>query len=243
MRYLMKFAYDGSCFYGYERQNNLLTVQGVIENVLTRVNDSKKVKIHSSGRTDKGVHAKCQTAHFDLDVKVKPYGLIKLINSECSDIHVFSIDVVSDDFHARYSAKSKTYSYYINIGNYDLFSKKYVYQYNKNLDIDKMREASLCLLGKHNFKSFCNDSRSRDNFVRVINSIDITFNNEIIKISINGNGFLRCMVRNIVAVLMEIGALKRDVAYMNYVLNLCDRKGYIVKSAYSGGLYLESVFY
>ena len=243
MRYLMKFAYDGSCFYGYERQNNLLTVQGTIENILTGVNNFKVVKIHSSGRTDRGVHARCQTAHFDLDVKIKPYGLIKLINKECSDIHVFSIENVSDDFHARYSVKSKTYSYYINTGIYDLFARKYVYQYNQKLDIDKMKEACLCLIGEHNFKSFCNDSKSRNNFVRVINSIDITSDDGIIKISINGNGFLRCMVRNIVGVLIEIGSLKRDVSYMNYVLNLCDRKGYIVKSAYSGGLYLDSVFY
>ena len=243
MKYLMKFSYDGSCFYGYERQKGLLTVQGVLEDILTEVNNSKKVKISASGRTDKGVHAKCQTAHFDLEVKINTYGLMKLINKKCSDIYVYSIEEVDSNFHARYDVKSKTYSYYINTGCFDLFKKKYEFQYNKKLDVDKMREASLCLIGEHNFKSFCNDSKSRDNFVRTINSIDITFNDGIVKISINGNGFLRCMVRNIVGVLIEIGSLKRDVSYMESVLLLCDRKGYIVKSAYSGGLYLENVLY
>ena len=243
MRYLMNFSYDGSMFYGFEKQKNLYTVQGVLEDILTSVNNGKRVVIHASGRTDKGVHAKCQMAHFDMDVKVNLYGLKKLINKKCENIYVKDIIHVDDNFHARYLVKSKTYSYYINTLDYNVFLKNYVYQYNKELDIDLMKEASLGLLGSHNFKSFCNSSKERENFIRTITNIDISEEYGIIKISITGDGFLRCMVRNIVAVLIEIGSKKKDVSYMEYVLNLEDRKAYIVKSAFAGGLYLEDVEY
>lgn len=240
----MDFSYDGSKFYGFERQKKLFTVQGVLEDILTSVNNNKKVKIHASGRTDKGVHAKHQMAHFDIDVIVKIYGLIKLINKKCQGlIYVNDIKEVDDSFHARYSVKSKTYSYYINTLSYDLFSCNYIYQYNQKLDIKLMKKASKCLLGEHNFKSFCNQAKEKENFIRKITNIDIKECNGIIKISITGNGFLRCMVRNIVQLLIEIGSLEKDTSYIKEVLNLCDRKKYIVKSAFSGGLYLEKVEY
>ena len=133
MRYFIKFSYDGSCFNGFQRQNKLKTVQGVMEEALTSLNDGKKVNICASGRTDKGVHAKGQTAHFDLDVSVKLYSLKKYLN-KCFDgeIYVKDIFLVNDDFHARYDVLSKTYCYYINMGEYDPCMRNYILQYNKN---------------------------------------------------------------------------------------------------------------
>lgn len=239
----MDFSYDGSMFNGYERQKNLHTVQGVIEDVLTSVNGNKKVNIYASGRTDKGVHARHQMAHFNLDKDIKLYGIKDLINKKCEGIYVNSIKKVNDKFHARYDVRAKTYSYYINTKDYDVFKRNYVYQYNKKLDINAIKKASSCLLGEHNFKSFCNGSKEKENFIRNISTISIEDNDGIVKISITGNGFLRSMVRNIVGVMLDIGSGKKDISYMEYVLNLCDRKSFIVKSAYSGGLYLEEVLY
>ena len=115
MRYLMTFSYDGSCFHGYERQKNLDTVQGLIETVLTGVNNGSSVTIQSSGRTDVLVHALNQKAHFDLDVKVNLYSLKKHLNKKFEGkIYVKNIELVSEKFHARYNVKSKKYVYYIN---------------------------------------------------------------------------------------------------------------------------------
>ena len=157
MRYFIKFSYDGSCFYGFQRQIGLKTVQGVIEEALMSLNGNV-VNLCASGRTDKGVHAIEQCAHFDLDIDVKEYNLKKYLNN-CfeGEIHVFSLEKVSDRFHARYDVKSKIYSYYINMGEFSSVSRNYVYQLCEELDVSLMKSASLCLLGKHDFRSFCTD--------------------------------------------------------------------------------------
>ena len=242
MRYLIRFSYDGACFSGFQRQNGLKTVQGVIEEVLTKL-EGNKVDIHASGRTDKGVHAKCQCAHFDLRRYVKLYNLKSYLNSSFDgEIHVFDIEEVSSDFHARYDVKSKVYSYYINLGEFDPVSRNYVYQYCKELDVPLMREASLCLIGEHDFRSFCTDEKSKENCVRNIYSIDFEVVNNVLKITFVGNGFLRKMIRNIVALLIEVGSLRKDVSYVKEVLEGESRTGGL-KSVLGCGLYLEKVNY
>lgn len=242
MRYLIRFSYDGACFSGFQRQNGLKTVQGVIEEVLTKL-EGNKVDIHASGRTDKGVHAKCQCAHFDLQRDVKLYNLKSYLNSSFDgEIHVFDIEEVSSDFHARYDVKSKVYSYYINLGEFDPVSRNYVYQYCKELDVPLMREASLCLIGEHDFRSFCTDEKSKENCVRNIYSIDFEVVNNVLKITFVGNGFLRKMIRNIVALLIEVGSLRKDVSYVKEVLEGESRTGGL-KSVLGCGLYLEKVNY
>lgn len=242
MRYLIKFSYDGACFSGFQRQNGLKTVQGVIEDVLTKL-EGNKVVIHASGRTDKGVHARCQCAHFDLQRNVKLYNLKNYLNSGFDgEIHVFDIEEVSSDFHARYDVKSKTYSYYINLGEFDPISRNYIYQYCNNLDVSLMKEASLCLIGEHDFRSFCTGEKDKENCVRNIYSIDFELSNDILKITFGGNGFLRKMIRNIVAILIEVGSLRKDVSYVKEVLDENDRCGGL-KSVLGCGLYLEEVNY
>ena len=243
IRYFITFSYDGSCFSGFQRQKNLKTVQGTIENAIKNLGVGD-VSINASGRTDKGVHALNQKAHFDLDVKFNKNSLIKYINKKCEGkIYVKDIIEVQPLFHARYMVDRKTYSYYINVGEFDVFRRNYVYQYNKELNIDLMVKASKCLLGEHNFRSFCNNSKERKGFVRKIYDISITRDLNIIKISITGNGFLRAMVRNIVGILIEIGSGKKDIIYMKEVLDLQDRGSYVLKSALGCGLYLEDVIF
>lgn len=242
MRYFVSFSYDGSCFKGFQRQNKLKTVQGEMENVLSFL-EGKHVDLVASGRTDKGVHAKGQCAHFDLDTKVTLYSLKKYLNNSFDgEIYVSSVTEVDDSFHSRYDVKDKIYSYYINMGEFNPIMRNYVYQYGKELDIDSMKEASLCLIGEHDFRSFCTDSKNKDNCVRNIYSIDFTVNNDILCITFKGNGFLRKMIRNIVAILIEIGSGKKDISYMKKVLLEKKRNGNL-KCAFPGGLYLKKVNY
>src|SRR5574344_506606 len=139
MRYFIRFSYDGSCFNGFQRQDDLKTVQGVIEDALAFLSNSI-INIQASGRTDKGVHAKDQCAHFDLDRDFESYKLKKYLNNSFNgEIYVFSVEKVNNDFHARYNVTSKTYSYYINMGLYNPMMRNYIYQYCKKLDINLMK--------------------------------------------------------------------------------------------------------
>lgn len=242
MKYFVSFSYDGSCFTGFQRQNKQKTVQGEIEKALSHI-EGKKVNIVASGRTDKGVHARCQCAHFELTKKVTLYGLKKYLNREFNgEIYISSITKVEDSFHARYDVKEKIYSYYINMGEFNPVMRNYMYQYCDKLNIEKMTKASECLIGKHDFRAFCTNSKEKENCVREIYSIDFKEENDILKITFRGNGFLRKMIRNIVAILIEIGSGKQDEKYLKKVLEEKNRTGNL-KCAFPGGLYLEKVKY
>lgn len=242
MRYFVSFSYDGSSFSGFQRQKNLKTVQGTFENYLSLL-EGKQVDLVASGRTDKGVHAKGQCAHFDLDKKVTLYGLKKYLNrSFKGEIYVSNIDVVDNSFHARYDVKNKVYSYYINMGDFNPIMRNYVYQYGKKLNVDLMKKASLYLIGEHDFRSFCTDSKDKESCVRSIYSISFEEKDDILKITFKGNGFLRKMIRNIMAILIEIGSQKKDVIYMEKVLCERNRNGNL-KCIPGCGLYLEEVNY
>lgn len=242
MRYLASFSYDGSFFSGFQRQKNKKTVQGVFEEALSSLNE-KDVSIHASGRTDKGVHAKCQCAHFDLDKKVKLYNLKKYLNRKFDgEIYVFDIKEVDNTFHARYDVKDKVYSYYINMGQYNPMMRNYINQYCDKLDVSSMKKASKYLIGEHDFRSFCTDSKTKENCVRTIYDISFDIDKEILKITFKGNGFLRKMIRNIVILLIEIGKGEKEPIYMKEILDKKNRSGNL-KCASALGLYLEKVNY
>lgn len=242
MRYFITFSYDGSCFNGFQRQNGLKTVQGSLESALITLNGSL-VSVCASGRTDKGVHALMQCAHFDLDREIKAYNLKKYLNNSFDgEIYVKEVSLVSDSFHARYDALSKVYSYYINTGEFSPVNRNYQYQYCKGLDVSLMKKASMCLIGKHDFRAFCTDSKDRENCVRTIYNIEFDILGDILKITFVGDGFLRKMIRNIVGSLIEVGSLKKDVSYVSDVLESNFRGGNL-KCAPGCGLYLEKVNY
>ncbi len=242
MRYLITFSYDGSCFKGYQRQKGLKTVQGVIENELSILNN-KKVTINSSGRTDVGVHARHQKAHFDLDKDIELFKIKAYLNKRLSkEIYIIDVVKVDNNFHARYDCIKKEYRYFINIGEYNIFERNYIYQYNKSLNIELMKEAIQLFKGTINFKSLCNDSHERINFTRTIFTSSIACENDIITISIVGDGFLKQMIRNIVGLLIAIGTYKININYIKEILEKEDRS-YNIKGAPSCGLYLWEVYY
>ena len=243
MRYLIRFSYDGTNFYGYQKQPNKRTVEGELEKALYDINNHTDTRIYSSGRTDRGVHAKGQTAHFDLNISITLYKLKCALNSLLpEDIHVIEAVSVDDTFHARFMVKEKTYKYYLNIGEYNPVERNYVHQYNKELNIDKMNLAIKDFIGTHNFKVFASREVIKESYIRDIYDANIEVNNDVIIFTFTGNGFMKYQVRNMVGTLIKIGKGKLEVDSIRKILNNeLDEKH--VSTARPEGLYLDKVIY
>ena len=243
MRYMITFSYDGSNFNGYQKQDGCRTVEECLENALYDINNHSETKIVSSGRTDKGVHAKAQTAHFDLNVNITEYKLKSAINSLVpDDIHVIKAEKVNNDFHARYNVKKKTYKYYLNIGEYNPMERKYVYQYNRELDIDKMKEAIKFFEGTHDFKNFVSSECKKNSYIRDIYYADIEIKKNIIIFKFTGNGFMKYQVRNMVGTLLKVGKGKLEPNSIKEIIDNPNRKKDVL-TIKPEGLYLEEVKY
>ena len=246
MKYFMTFSYDGTNFNGYQKQPRKRTIQKEIEDVLKQINDGKTTSIYSSGRTDAGVHALNQRAHFEMNIKISPEKLLKGMNSLLpNDIYIKSIEIVPDDFHARFNAIGKEYIYIINIGEYNPIERNYVYQFCKKLDVVAMERGIKYLEGEHNFKSFVKTDEEITDYVRKVSQVSIVRDSKNLNklvITFVGTGFLRYMVRNMVGLLIEIGEGKRKPEDVIEILKHEDRK-FAGKTAPSCGLYLRNVFY
>ena len=246
MRYFITFSYDGSKYSGYQKQPKKKTIQGEIEKALKQLNAGKDVSLVASGRTDAGVHAYNQRAHFDLQTKITPDKIKLGLNSLIpDDIYVKKVFEIDEEFHARFNVKAKEYIYKINMGGYNPIEKDYIYQYNKKLDISEMERALKYLEGTHNFKSFVKIDEEKDDYVRTIVQTslvrDVKSVNQI-TISILGTGFMRYMVRNIVGMLIEIGEGKYKSEDIINILKAQDRtKAGLCAPAC--GLYLNDVYY
>lgn len=246
MRYFMTFSYDGSDFCGYQKQPSSRTVQGELESVLKRINGEKDVNVVASGRTDAGVHALSQKAHFDLDEKQDCDKLLHSMNSMLpEDIYIKQIESVSDNFHARFDANGKEYIYQINMGEYNPLERRYVYQHCNKLDVVEMQRAMKYLEGTHNFRSFTKVDEEKDDYVRTLSQTNLLRDmKDVNKITLVfvGTGFLRYMVRNMVGTLIEIGEGKRRSEEIIDILKSEDRTK-AGKTANPEGLYLKNVFY
>lgn len=236
-------SYNGVNFNGYQKQSNLRSVQGEIEKVLSKIHHYE-VKSFGAGRTDKGVHALGQVFNFESDLEMEAWKFEKAFNSLLpEDIYVKNVEEVDMSFHSRYSSKSKEYHYLVNLGEYNVLEKDYVLQLNKTVDVEKMREASKLFLGEHDFRNFCASEEEKvKDYIRIIESIEITKENNKVLFIFKGNGFLRYMVRMLVAILLEIGKGRKDVSFIEERLDSdkLNRSNYKVDSC---GLYLVRVNY
>lgn len=239
MRYLVKICYDGSTFYGSQRQNDKVTIMGIFDRCLSKIFD-KEIKCVGCSRTDRGVHANEFYFHFDSskakDVLIIRNSLNKLLPPS---IYVDDIFVVRDEFHARYNVKKKEYVYLINLGKYNPCMVNYAFQYNKGFDLTKLRKAIKLLSGTHDFASFT--SGKYDDYIR---NVDISFvvKNNILIIKFVSSVFLRYMIRNIVGLLLD---LNEDKVNLKDITNIFESKNRssIGKPAFPGGLYLNRVVY
>jgi tRNA pseudouridine38-40 synthase len=208
MRLLLTLQYLGTRYAGWQAQANAIGIQTVVEEVLAKLYN-EPVRIEGAGRTDSGVHALAQRAHFDAPFPIPPRGLLMGMNDLLPhDIRVVRAEEVADGFHCRFDAKSKTYAYRIwNAEVMDVFRWETHAHVAKKLDVALMREAARPLVGTHDFKSFTVLEPEVSSTTRTITAIDV---DESIAIRVTADGFLRNMVRRIAGSLIEIGRGKLD---------------------------------
>ena len=242
MRLKGVLSYKGTNFFGYQIQKDSTqrSVQKEIQDVLKRIFNSE-IKIFSSGRTDRGVHAVGQVIHFDVEKEVNVAKLKHSINCLLpSDIHFISLEEVDETFHARFSCVNKEYRYVINLGEYSPLTNDIMYNYCSSLDLEKIKEAMKLFIGRHNFINFC--ANDDGDYIREIYSFTCEEKENIITFKIIGNGFRRYMVRMIIGTLIEVGKNKLDIDSLRTLIN---GENFLRVSfkAPSEGLYLYKVNY
>jgi tRNA pseudouridine38-40 synthase len=236
-------VYEGTRYAGFQRQNNGLTVQAVLEAAVLRLT-GEAIKINAAGRTDAGVHARGQVVNFHCQTRLPVDQILKALNHFLpEDVLVAAVDDAPPDFHARFSAKSKTYSYRIyHSGQRPVFERNFVYHYRFPLQIDRMREAAQILIGTKDFRSFQATGSMVKNTVKTIHFCKLVQNNREIRMEINADGFLYHMVRNIAGTLILVGNERMTVADFLRILEAKDRS-LAGPTAPAAGLCLEEVFY
>ncbi len=240
MRYFLKIAYDGSKFYGFQRLENHVTVQKVLEDALSVI-DKSKVIVKGAGRTDRGVHALGQGVHFDLVHSIPEEGLTDVLNRMLApSICVKACYRVTEAFHARFSVLKKRYRYCIYLGEYQPFLFDYTLEYSDSLDFSLMEEASRLFLGVHNFQNFV--SGKRDHYEAIIYDISFSLKGSFLTIVFEGKSFYRYMVRNLVGALLDVGSKKRDIQDIFQALH-DPHFVHPFQTAKPNGLYLDDVIY
>ncbi|MCR4732420.1 MAG: tRNA pseudouridine(38-40) synthase TruA [Lachnospiraceae bacterium] len=244
--YKIKIAYDGTRYYGWEHQPDRETIQGKIENVLgwmlitegrlpdADLRDRMKRQpipdvipdVIGAGRTDAGVHARGMVASVRLDTPLSCDQIRNYCNRYLpDDIAVREVTEASDRFHARYKAVGKTYRYTVFDGDVrPVFNRKYYTFWEEPLDVEKMQQAAALLEGKHDFKSFCGNSRMKKSTVRLVDSIEIRRSKGYIYFTFHGTGFLQNMVRILVGTLIQVGLGRMQPEDMTDILEARDRK-------------------
>lgn len=241
----MLIQYDGTRYKGWQKQkdNELLTIQGKLENVLSKMT-GETIQVIGCGRTDSGVHAENYVANFHTNCKFSIETILGyLYDFLPEDIVVKSLKDTGERFHARYNVKAKTYVYRINNSKFrSVFNRKYVYHTNEDLNIDEMRKAAEVLLGTHDFQSFTSIKPNTKSTIRTINYINISESEELIEVEVNGNGFLLNMVRIITGTLLEVARGKLKPADIERILDE-KKRAEAGPIAQAKGLTLKEVIY
>lgn len=242
-RYLLEIAFDGTEYHGWQVQPNGITVQEQLQISMTKLYGFAP-GITGCSRTDAGVHAFQFFCHFDFENKIPTDGILNGLNSVLpEDIRVLSCREVSENFHSRYAAKSKTYVYKIDRKKIQSpFSVRYSHRYGGKLNTDDIKHFCSTLIGEHNFAGFSSSGRSVSDTVRTVYSCDITETDEGIELTITGNGFLYNMVRIIVGTAIEVGTgrIDKDIAFE--IFKTADRT-LAGATAPAKGLFLKQVIY
>lgn len=223
--YKFTIAYDGSRFFGWERQPDRDTIQGKLESVLSRLQGAP-VELIGAGRTDAGVHARAMVANGLLDVKESPEEIRDYMNRYLPDsIAVREVKEAAPRFHARYKALGKTYRYTCFDGPVKpVFDRKYVTLLDYQPDVERMCQAAALLQGEHDFASFCGNPRMKKSTVRLVDSIRIERQKDRVIFTFHGTGFLQNMVRILVGTLLEVGRGTREPEEMTALLAARDRR-------------------
>lgn len=245
-KFLITISYDGSSFCGWQSQANSQAIQPLIEKALSMLL-RHDVKISGSGRTDTGVHAVMQTAHFETPLIIDPVNLLYRLNAVLPiAIRIYDIKQVPHDFHARYSVIQKTYRYLVyNHPIMDPFLINKAWHIPYFLDLELIKKGCKSLEGEHDFKAFAaknNQGVASVDSVRHLISFEMTQEGSLITFELSAKGFLYKMVRNLVGCVIEIGAKKKDLSIIEKAFDTQDRS-LIGMTAPAHGLYLQKVIY
>lgn len=243
MRIKLTIEYDGTAYAGWQRQENALAVQQVIEEALTKLTRARVV-IAGASRTDAGVHALGQTAHFDTESRIPPDKYAFALNTMLpADIRIRKSEAVSEDFHARFSNKGKRYRYLI-------YQSPHAGALNRNthahviypLDDEKMRRELTALIGTHDFAAFAASGSVVKDTVRTIYSASLTRRGDELELLVEGSGFLYNMVRIIAGTLISVGAGRLEEGAFARAIHSGNRLDLGV-TAPAHGLTLMEVYY
>lgn len=208
----LDICYDGTRYRGWQRLPGVEnTIQGKLETVLSRVLE-ETITVSGSGRTDAGAHAIHQVANFHCESEMSDKQILSSLRRYLpEDIGIYSCQEVPVRFHARLNAKHKTYCYRIwNSESPCVFERRYVYCFPEQLDLSKMRQAADQLVGTHDFSAFCANKSKKKTTIRRIDAILIEKQDNELRFTVSGNGFLYNMVRILVGTLLEVGQGMRD---------------------------------
>ncbi|MBE5934586.1 MAG: tRNA pseudouridine(38-40) synthase TruA [Lachnospiraceae bacterium] len=243
-RIMLIVSYNGANYCGWQKQNNAISIEEVINTKLKELL-KEDICVIGASRTDAGVHAKGNVAVFDTETTIPPEKIAYALNARLpQDIRIQESREVRADFHPRYDKNNKKYSYRIlntkiNVPIYN----EYTMHASNYLDIELMKNAAQYIVGEHDFKSFCAANTGVKTTVREVYSLEITKNNnDIITIEITGNGFLYNMVRIIVGTLIQVGTGKIKPEYVAEIIAAKDRSK-AGPTAKAKGLTLEEIYY
>jgi tRNA pseudouridine38-40 synthase len=249
MNFRLLLQYDGTDFHGWQIQDGQRTVQGELTRVLSLL-DGREVAVHGSGRTDAGVHAEGQVASVQLQREITPSKLRNAINGNlAADVRVLFAAQAAEDFHARYSARSKTYVYRVIHGQaVSPFWSRYALHEARSLDLDRMRECAKNFLGEHDWTAFSAAQADVDSRVRTVTRCDIDSGwnargrAHLLEVTVTANGFLRYMVRSIVGTLLGVARGEIEDETVVRAISEGDRN-LAGPTAPAHGLTLKSVHY
>lgn len=235
--------YDGTNFAGWQQQAKGRTVEGDLKRALREVTGRDHV-VHAAGRTDAGAHAEGQVANFQTDGRLTPQRLMAALNARLpDDVAVLSAEEVSDQFHARYSARWRRYRYrYLDRVARPALERGRCWHVRGPLDVEAMSEAARALIGKHDWTSFCSASEPVTDRVREMRSARVVRRGEFVEMELVAEGFLRGLVRSIAGALAAVGRGERPPRWVGEVLLARDRH-LAPRTAPAGGLTLMEVIY
>lgn len=215
--------YDGTGYVGWQTQPNGIAVQQVVERELEKLTGTRPA-LHASGRTDSGVHALAQVAHFDTDSRIPPDKFCYALNVGLPrDIRVLYSDR-AEGFHSRFDVVKKHYRYTVNNGPHaGAFNRNTALHYHYPLDMEAMQRAADVLIGQHDFAAFKSTGTDLESTVRTIYSANWSREGSILRFDISGSGFMYNMVRIIVGTMLEIGSGRREESAMERALLSCSR--------------------
>lgn len=239
----VKIAYRGTAYHGFQRQNNAVSVQNVLEDVLSRLTASQ-VSICGCSRTDTGVHANEFFFSFKTESSIPCENIIRGMNSLLpEDISVYECAEADTDFHARYSCIGKEYVYKILCSKVrDPFYSDLAYHYPYTVNAELMQKAADHIVGTHDFLSFCGALGIKENTVRTVERCDVAREGDFINITVKGDGFLYNMVRIIAGTLIYVNEGKISPEDIPVIIESRDRNRAGI-TARPHGLYLNRVFY